>query len=246
MKAYSICITLFFSLIILLFSCKKDDLVTFEGKRFLYFSVGSTDSLSVDFSMLPDEVKDTVFKIPIALMGGSLDTSAPFDIVIDGQITTVLNGTDFVMPTQFSFPARKSSDTVSVKFIRNTKLRTGEYVLGLELKPPLELDNTLFDRNRARKIRIFLTDVLKPTAKWANTSDGLGTEYYLGRFTRKKIQLLASLKSNSSYLKVYADIDKNPKTYGILLNNYLKAQKAAGTPVEEDDGTLMTVGLFYK
>lgn len=250
MKAYSIYTALFFSLMLLLFSCKKSDLITYQGKRALYFSIESTDSVSINFSILPNEVKDTVLKIPIELLGLKLNAAEPFNVHIDEQITTAIKGSDFELPGQFSFPAEKSSDTIRVRFIRTAKLAQREYVLGLELTPTTQFNNEAFESSQTNaqsaKVRVFITDIFKPTAKWANAAGRLGTEHYLGRFTKKKILLITEIFGAWGFKEMYLKVDTYPSYFGDLLNNYLKTQKAAGTPVLEDDGTLMEVGPFYK
>ncbi|WP_343561620.1 DUF4843 domain-containing protein [Sphingobacterium sp.] len=249
MKKFSIYILVFPSYM-LLFSCKKSDLITYEGSRALYFSVASTDSISIDFSKLSDDVTDTIFKIPVGLLGRPLEIKETFEVAVNDSITTAIKDSEFELPEQFSFPSKKSSDTVAVKFIRTARMTQREFVLALELKSNAQFDNTLYDinkaKNRSRKIRIFVTDILKPTPKWLNTPDVLGTEHYLGRFTKKKIQVLVSVYDNWSFNEIYDNIDTYASYFGDLLNHYLKAQKATGTPVLEDDGTLMEVGPFYK
>lgn len=249
MKISSIYITLFFSLT-LLFSCKKTNLITYEGSRALYFSIASVDSVSVNFSTLPDQVKDTILKIPVGLLGLKLDAAAPFEIGVNEQITTAITGSEFELPGQFSFLPQKNMDTVALKIIRTARMANAEFVLGLELKSNRQFNNALFDNNlektRSRKIKIFLTDILKPTPKWLNTPGVPGTEHYLGRFTKKKIQVLVILDDDWPFKTLYDNVDTYRSYYGNLLNNYLNAQKAAGTPVMEEDGTLMEVGPFYK
>jgi hypothetical protein len=249
MKTFSKYIALFFS-VVLLFSCKKSDLITYDGSRALYFSVASADSVSVNFSILSDEVKDTIVKIPVGLLGLPLGAAAPFEVAVNDPITTAIKGSEFELPGQFSFLPQKSFDTVAVKFTRTARMAQGEFVLGLELKSNTQFNNALYDtnqaKNRSRKVRIFVTDILKPTPKWLNTPGVLGTEHYLGRFTKKKILVLVMLDDDWPFKTLYDNVDTYRSYYGNLLNNYLKAQKAAGTPVLEDDGTLMEVGPFYK
>lgn len=249
MKVYSICIVLFFSSV-LLFSCKKSDLITFKGDHVLYFSIPSVDSVSVNFAVYPDDVKDSLLKIPVGVLGTQLDADAAYKVVVDAQTTTAIRGVDFQMPEQFNFLAKKSTDTVRVKISRSAKLSKGQYILSLELQSSPMFNNTLFEidqaKTRSRKVRIYITDILAPTKKWANTASGVGTEYYMGRFSKKKIQLVVELFGFWSFQDVYNNIDSYPDYFGSLLSAYLKQQKAAGTPVLEDDGTLMEAGVYFK
>lgn len=248
MKTHSIYIGLFLCLTVL-FSCKKSSLITYQGKHLLYFSIASVDSVSVNFSLLADAKKDSVLKIPVAMMGNQLATDAVFDIGVNEQITTATRGTDFELPSQFSFRAERSVDTVSLKINRTAKLASKSYVIGLELKSGAAFNNNLLGINTAKnqdhKVRIFISDMLVPTKGWVTTSAQRGTDYYLGSFSKKKLQLVVQLYPYWSFLEMYNGIDQYPSYFGNLLNNYLKAQKAAGTPVLEDDGSLMQSGIFY-
>jgi hypothetical protein len=249
MKPYSIYISLFFSFL-LLFSCKKSDLITFKGDRVLYFSIPSADSVSVNFAVYPDDVKDSILKIPVGLLGTQMDADAAYNVVVDDKTTTAIRDADFQIPGQFNFLAKRSTDTVRVKISRSEKLSKGQYIVSLELQSGPMFNNTLFDtddaKTRSRKVRIYITDVLAPTKNWANTASGVGTEYYMGRFSKKKIVLAVELFAFWSFQDVYNNIDFYPDYFGSLLNSYLLQQKAAGTPVLEDDGTLMEAGIYFK
>ncbi|SMC94054.1 DUF4843 domain-containing protein [Pedobacter africanus] len=249
MKTYSIYMVPLF-ILITFFSCKKSDLITYEGKPALYFSIASVDSLSVNFSLLPDEKKDSVLKIPVSLLGKQLDADATFDVLVNGQVTTAAGGTDYELSGQFSMKAKKSTDTVRIKILRTAKLTSKAYVVGLELKPSAQFSNNLLKINNAKnqdsRVRIFITDILAPTKGWLTTSGKLGTDYYLGRFTKKKLQLVVKIFDFWTFQQLYDDIDQYPDYFGELLYDYLNEQRGAGTPVLEDDGTPMEAGIFFK
>jgi len=234
--------------ILLTFSCRKSELMTFDGDRMLYFSRNSIDSLNVNFSLLADDRKDTVVKIPIMLLGLPLNKPTTFEISID-PATNASKGEDFNMTSQLSFPAHKSSDTLEIKFIRTAKLAAKEYVLSLSLKPTPDFNTTSFNFDSkgvaARRVRIFFSDIFPMTKRWKGIDGRLGTEYYLGRFTKKKMKLISSLYPKWSFQNLYDNIDRNGLFFGNLLQSHLKKNKEAGAPVLEDDGTLMEVGPYY-
>ncbi|QPH41479.1 DUF4843 domain-containing protein [Pedobacter endophyticus] len=248
MRNYSV-YTVFFFTFLLLFSCKKTKLITYEGENALYFAIPSTDSLRVDFSLLHDSVRESILKIPVGLLGRQIETATSYEIVIDDQLTTAIKGSDFEMPEQFSFPANKSRDTLSVKVTRTERLAKKEYVIGLELKSNSQFNNARLDptskKDQSPRVKIYITDLLAAPKEWATTPDRFGTEYYLGRFSKKKVLLIAEI-TKRSLNSVYRTIDTYRTYFSRQLYDYLVQQRKAGTPVLEEDGTLMKVGPYLE
>jgi hypothetical protein len=250
MKTYPIYFALLFSLV-LLSSCKKSELITFKGENSLYFSKSSVDSVSINFTLLSDEVKDTLLKIPVGLLGAQLAADAAYNVIVDDKITTAVRGVDFQLPEQFNFLAKRSTDTVRVKIFRTEKLSKSQHIISLELPSNPTFNNSLMDinnaKNRSRTVRVFVTDVLAPPMYWSSTADFFGTEYFLGRFTKKKLQLCVELFGGTfTFKQVYDLAYVLGDIFGEQLNAHLQEQKANGTPVLEDDGTPMEIGEYYK
>lgn len=249
MKTSLIYTVLFFNLAVLLFSCKKSDLITYEGERSLYFSIASVDSINVSFAILSDNTKDSILKIPVGLLGNQLDAAVPYEIIVDNQLTTAVQGTDYELSGPLNFPAKKSSDTIYVKVLRTKAMASTQFSLGLQLKSSPQFNNSLLDinkaKNRSPKVRIYMNDILSPPGQWLKSSTSPGTEYYLGRFTKKKLTLVTQLFDFWTFREVYDNIYLYPDYFGGLLDSYLRAQKVGGTPVLEDDGTLMQSGPYF-
>jgi hypothetical protein len=196
-----------------------------------------------------EDVKDSLLRIPIRLIGKHFDVATPYKINYENNGSTATEATDFSLISPLLFPANKSQDTLFVKLIRSPHLQTDSIILNLELTSNQSFENNLIANNRETHMKtkktIRISDVLGLPTGWKNTDEELGLEHYLGRFTKKKFLLCIKLDDywdiettfNYMYLeKVY---------YGDLLAEYLESQKDAGTPVLEDDGTPMTVGPFY-
>jgi hypothetical protein len=88
------------------------------------------------------------------------------------------------------------------------------------------------------KYKIFLNDILAPAKYWFVP--------YLGTFSRKKVYTMAQVLGITP--QQINDVTSSSTTlsvenyYGRAVQIYLNQQKAAGTPIYEDDGSLMTMG----
>ncbi|MGJ1361400.1 hypothetical protein [Sphingobacterium spiritivorum] len=156
------------------------------------------------------------------------------------------------MPEKFIFPANKNIDTISLKFFRSGKLTSKEYILGLELLPTADFNTNLFDtdidKTSSRKIKIYLSDILKPTKGWEDTPSARGSGYYLGTFSKKKLELISMLFDGAySFNELYYEgyVDYFADIFAFELRSYLLQEEAKGTPVLEADGRPMKLGPYF-
>lgn len=242
-----------FSLILalcsLLFSCKKSELLNYQSANVLYFEGNIRDTLHIDFSKLMDNVKDSVLKIPVHLIGKHFDVATPYQINYMNNGSTATEGVDFSLISKLIFPERKSQDTLLVKLYRTPHLQSDTMLLTLELATNPTFQNQFIDNDRETemktKMSILISDVLGLPVGWKNTDEEFGLEHYLGRFTKKKFLLCIELDNLWDFETTFDYMYQFPLYYGDLLADYLKSQSDAGTPVLEDDGTPMTVGPYY-
>ncbi len=243
MKKYLILVATVF----ILFSCKKTELITYEGENVILFGVDEdlktskgVDSLMLNFTKLDDTIGFMTFKIPVFRMGIPQNSEVSYNIHVNKQLSNAVQGQDFFIADHSSFKANLSTDSVELKIVRSKNLATGTKKIVLELDSsskinkqyPLVNSNTLSNR-----LIIYMTDYIDPPEKWSTL--------YFGKFSAKKIRLMVKLDNDWPFEDVYDFAYYYPDYFGEILYNYLKKQKDAGTPVLEADGTPMDWGAFF-
>lgn len=136
----------------ILFSCKEDKLVTYNGEKDntsgIYFQrVGSytlgtpnvtyVDSSTYSFAGVVDTIKKTTVKISVKTFGNISDKERPFVVKVnsDPKQTTAIEGTDFTIDhASCVIPAGKSEGSVSVTLYRSSKLTKSSLRIKLTLE----------------------------------------------------------------------------------------------------------------
>lgn len=246
--------SLFIICIMLMLSCKKDALMTYEGRNSVYFvrlssDITTLDSVPVNFGYIPDDITDTTLNISVALMGPLLGKELDYEIEVDPKGTTMLSS-EYSLQERYIFPAGKplSSMQVNIKKPANGTA----VVLTLKNKPNSNFQNDLFgfskDKRKAHAIRFYVNNTLIVPKGWSTSPEG---NFFTGVFSKKKLLLLSELtiketNDNKWTAQLVAEsFEYNADIFGDFLNSYLNEMKAKGTPVLEADGSLMTAGAHY-
>ncbi len=127
--------------LLLLASCKKESLTTYNTDDNIYFAYSGTiavnpitDSANMTFAYSTTAVTDSIFKIPIAVTGTPKSYDRTYAITADVASTAVA-GKHYVFPTAFTIRAGKVLDTLPLRLLRAPDLKTNTVTLLLNLQP---------------------------------------------------------------------------------------------------------------
>ncbi len=248
-------------LLVIMFSCAKDELPLFDTEiSNVYFEwakegkagiAAGIDSLNISFAFEAPTVIDSVVQIPVKIQGYTAKTDRIVNLKILAS-TTAQQGIHYDMPETVVLPADSVKTYVPVTLKRDASLKQGEVSLKFALVANQYFNTDILNTqetltgNRVlsyTEFELIYSDVLTQPEWWAPPI----VTRYMGDWSAKKMQLLSELSGVP--LSVLA-LPASPSvtevfSYTRILRDYLKAQKAAGTPVYEDDGvTEMTVGPY--
>ncbi|MBD0833450.1 DUF4843 domain-containing protein [Aestuariibaculum sediminum] len=258
MKKILYTLIIFCSLALTIVSCAKEELPFFEGKNVVYFEWAkegtpgnrfqTIDSMSVSFAFDLPEITETVVQLPVKLQGYPVSNDRIVNLEIVGASTSI-EGTHYSMPTTVVIPADSIRGYLPITFYRTPDLKEDAVSLKIKLISNEDFDANLLSTNDAanadrlasyNEFEITLSDILTEPAIW---SSFMG--YYLGDFSPKKLYLFAEVNGIPvpNYDEEQADLNSF-FAYGKVFKNYLADQKAAGTPVLEEDGSEMILGPY--
>jgi hypothetical protein len=239
------------ALLLLMFaSCKKESIMKYEGSNDVYFSTNNKTSIDtglVSFGFAMASVTDSIVSIPVAIMGQVSNQPRACKVIVADSSTAKVGVHYDALPDTFKIGAGKTVDTLRLKVHRTADLQQNTVTIILLLQ-----DNSNFSTTMKTKItnsitgasfsyikyKIFLNDILAPAKYWFVP--------YLGNFSRKKVYVMAQVLGITP--QQINDVTSSSTTlsvenyYGRAVQIYLNQQKAAGTPIYEDDGTLMVMG----
>lgn len=246
---------------LLAIGCTKDEIETFNGTDVIYFQwsvegyssdtvlFGSiTDSLSVSFAFDLPTITDSIFRIPVKILGNTSSSDRSFKIEALATSEGV-EGTDFILPTNLIIPANEVTGVVPVTLLRTAQMKTNPISVKIGLVPNENFGTDYFGTNETSDLsrninynafEITISDMLTKPNFWSPFMD-----YYLGDFSAKKLVLYATLNNIP-----IPNWDVNPPSLGDffgrknVIKAYLIQQKNNGTPVLEVDGSEMKLGPF--
>ena len=231
-------------------ACETKETMVYEGKDVIYFSQAlerRLDSIPISFAFDLENVIGKIVDVKVQVQGytKSYDRIAQLEI-LDDQ-TTAIEGVHFNLPKEIVILKDSVYADIPVEFIRTDDMETEIFNLKFKLVPndhfetTLTGDQTSSNSKTSRPVvydefEISVSDQLVEPSIWNRFM-----VYYLGDFSRKKIYLFAEVNEIP-----VPDFSRFPNL-GTIFNqvakfkSYLNAQKAAGTPVLEDDGTEMII-----
>ena len=233
-------------------ACKKENIPTFDAAPSIYFIATShlspktvTDSTLATFGYAADNVTDTVVSLLVNVLGKTASVDRVYKVVVLDSRTTAKAGFNYDLPQNPVIRAGFSTDSLNITIHRTPDILYNPLTLVLQLEPNenFKTDMTMdsLDAISGKPVyytifRVIMQDGLTKPWLWSQAS------YYFGTFSPKKLKLIHTvtgmpLDALSSY-----DYYANWTFWATMTNRYLLDQKAAGTPVLEDDGTPMTMG----
>ncbi|MES2332026.1 MAG: DUF4843 domain-containing protein [Bacteroidota bacterium] len=234
-------------------SCKKEDIPTYSGNTAIYFTNNyrnNVDSGMLTFSYSLSSVKDSVFSIPVSIMGMAADVDRAVKVVVLDS-STARAGVHYELLSQtFAIRKGKLADTLKIKLLRTADIQNAAVSLILQLKPndyfTTDMQSVVTNSVTGSsfsflKYRLMVNDILSKPKYWGTST--------MGNFSRKKVYLTASVL-NLQLTNMFDILLNNTNSqslpaqtyWGRSMQIYLNQQKAAGTPVYDEDGSLMIMG----
>jgi hypothetical protein len=238
----------------LLPACKKENIPTFSSTPSLYFYNSSRvngipfDSVLASFGYSADTVTDSIVKIRISVLGKTSPVDRAYKVIVVDSGTTAKAGYNYDLPKNTVIRAGMSVDSLAVTIHRTPDILYHPLSVTLQLEPNqnfnINMVNDTLDAISGLPVyytifRIIMEDGLTQPPHW--TWSAL---YYFGTFSAKKIRLTSQVTGMP--LGALADDNTWPQwpSWATMMNRYLLDQAAAGTPILEDDGTPMTMGIM--
>jgi len=248
----NIAILVVVAFIALLPACKKQDIPSFDAAPSIYFLATAqwsgdpaTDSLLTSFGYAADNVTDSIIKLPISVLGKTSPIDREYKVTAVASGTTAKAGYNYDLPEKTVIRAGLSTDSLTITIHRTPDILYNPLSLTLQLEPNdnFKTDMTMdtLDAVTGKPVyytifKVVMQDGLTQPATWNQVS------FYFGTFSVKKLKLIHAVAG------MPLDALANDVPYqmipfwGAATYRYLLDQKAAGTPVLEDDGTPMTLG----
>ena len=223
------CIYLICSLftLILFSNCKKQEMMTYNDKRYIQFTEPQIDTLTVSFFLHPGKPELTV-SMPLKMVGFLTKSDFSYQIKVDDTATNAL-AKNYSIPSSFSFGNSRSVDTARITIKNSPELKTKEYLLAVVIVSGSDAEAG--QKAYSRKL-IKINDIISRPDWW----DGNVEARLLGPYTDKKFR---------TFIQALGMGDLTPfppvvqSEYFRQFKYYLIRLKDAGTPVLEDDGTDM-------
>lgn len=254
MKKYIKIIITLFVIVVALTACEEEEIQTFNGNEVVYFrwaidgrgtATQKTDSIAYTFAYeLPSEVTSYLISVPVKVQGFKSDEDRAITVKVKEE-STAQKDIHYTIPEDVVIPANAYVGYIPVTFNRTEDMKTEVLSLKLQLlenenfKVDLYGEEISYNSNRVlsySEFEITVSDILTEPDRWSTL------ERWIGAFSVKKFYLFAEV--NNIPLPNY-DIEFDQVTFWghlDIFKAYLEAQKNAGTPVLEEDGTEMVLG----
>jgi len=252
----------------LLTSCEKD-LMSYEGKECLYFDVRRGASWIaenlwahqyysvMDFGNMVQN--DSVMSLKIMATGNLKDYDRSFRVIVNADSTTAVAGTDY-SGLEESYVIKAGETSTEVKLaVHRTEAMNGDTIrLQLKIVPNEFFDtkfdvygdfpntydadaNKAFDGNKDASVHnLFFFDVLSRPSGWFGNDDyGSGL---FGKYSAKKYKYMMQV-TNTTIEDFQSDKMPSQRANAIsqTVAKELLQQAENGTPVIDEDGTMMWV-----
>jgi Domain of unknown function (DUF4843) len=235
--------------------CRKASLIAYDAKNDIIFDNYSfstysgqnyTDSLWRSFAIQRASVLSDTLSVCIQTVGKLAPANRPYSLVIDTALSTAVAGTDYLLSPADSFfiPAGEAADTLKLVVFRTPALYQRSVCLVLRLQPNANFDTlmraidyTAVPVQYTTTLSVTIDNILPEPSFWGADTAALG------RYSRKKLELLISLNGlplNPIYLSYYSS--SQILYLAIQMQAYLDEQQAIGNTILEDDGSVMVMG----
>ncbi|WP_281636504.1 DUF4843 domain-containing protein [Flavobacterium marginilacus] len=234
-------------------SCTQEEIKAYEDTDNIYFSRSIfplyssgpvIDSTGFSFGFDNAAIKERIFPLAIRVQGKVSNVDRKVNLTVDPSSTAVL-GTHFTLPENIVLRAGKEIDTILVKVLRTSDMKTKDLTLVLNLE-----DNDFFTTKMKSRVTNVLTgktisfvrfklsfnDKLSAPVSWSTANYGV--------FSAKKLFLMCDLMDlqpemfnlpQGSIGLTIPDV----QYYQNFMRRYLADQKASGNTIYEDNGNEM-------
>ncbi|WP_346089028.1 DUF4843 domain-containing protein [Sphingobacterium ginsenosidimutans] len=254
--------------ILSLISCKKQTLDLYSGSNNIYFNnktisgthlPNSSGYLSMGY--FDPTIKEGYFDIVVASTGPKTTNDRKYNVVVD-PASTLLEGRDYDFSEKyFSIRAGQLKDTIRLKIYRSKELSENTLLLKLDLKENENFKTDMYSQAIGSGNSQYLDYYTQftfsanniPGTPWfwdpAQSSIASFIIGYLGNFSGKKLKMIVE--------RYDLDIDEvtstnyAPSTIAILawgkgMHSYLSEMEALGTPILDEDGLPMKMGVYVQ
>lgn len=221
-----------FTALVLAQSCKRDDIMLYDGDNYVQFKKSFEDSSLFSFLALPS-TNESVTPVVLELVGKPEDRDRNYKITVVKDASTATTA-HYALPATFTLKANKIVDTcwITVKKTPDIAIKPVRLVLAIESTGDLKYGQVEYS--------VAIINISNAVAK-PDWWDFNVTNNFLGDYSDKKFTLFIQVTGRS-------DIDPTNTTevrnYTLLFKNYLLREKDAGRTVYEANGSEMTVALI--
>lgn len=245
-SAFVVCVTCL--------ACKKSEIKPYHGQELIYFNDvapsdnSRRDSVVLSFARMSETATDTIFNLPVTIMGKPTNTDRYFQVWIDQSASTAIAGKHYdALPDRFLIKAGKVAGFLPLKLHRTSDMLANIFTLSLKL-----IENSDFQVNTAAIIqgtkhtrqdyyKLLMTDIMIEPEWWSVTAVGR-----LGTFSRKKVATIEAVTGyNLSQIEQYALKYDMPFLIAIARRTqvYLNYQRAMGNIVLDENASPMSMGI---
>ena len=241
------------AIILLLTSCKREDVELFKSSSDVYFrytSIGTDgyssiqyDTVFVSFALRRDS--NVTITVPVNILGNISGSRRLYALATTG---TAIAGKHYLLPPADSLyiSSNTVADSIKLNILRPADLRDTVFTLMLDLNANDNFSTNMKVFNyaanpvlNATRLKVTIDDILPEPKNWA------ASVAYLGPYSRKKLELMAATQNlilqKFYYVTLYTAAQQN--NFAKTMQIYLNAQKKAGNTVYEKNGTEMKMGL---
>lgn len=229
---------LFTLLAILLYSCAKNEYITFAEKDGLSFTIGGDLNTkdSIVFSFVTNAVqgeRDTLW-IPITLTGVPAEIDRPFELKI-GAESTAKEGVHFEL-TKKQFPANKVAFEYPLVVLRSADLLETTQKLTLEIAENEFYEVGALSNEFYPSIRIQITDqVIKPS--WWGGAEN----YYYGSYSHGKYRFMIEVCGIANFSSTTLSYPQILNYRELVSSALMKYEKEHGEPLRDENGQAITI-----
>ncbi|MHA4807341.1 DUF4843 domain-containing protein [Flavitalea flava] len=238
----------------MMLSCKKENVPLFNADPSVYFLATAqwnrytaVDSILASFGYSADNVTDSIVRLPVNVLGKTSSLDRVYKVVaLDGR-STAKAGYNYDLPATTVIRAGLSTDSLVITIHRTPDILYHPLTLTLQLVPNenfvQDLIKDTLDAITGKPVyytifKVVMQDGLTQPRIWNEAV------LFFGTFSPKKLRLISAVTGIP--LNTLSTGNSYPMWgfWATMTNRYLLDQKAAGTPVLEDDGTPMAMGRF--
>lgn len=254
--------------LLLLCSCKQESLELYSGNNAIYFQGAIRNNIyepkdngNFSFGYMDPTERNAVYPIIVSSMGSIQTADRPYKLSIDPN-SDLKEGRDFkFLDRSFTIKSGQVNDTLFLVLNRTVELKEKNLTVYLQLESnehfTTAMNSQLIGTGANEETKYFTKFTF-----WANDIAGIPWFWdasqsttasivngYLGKFSGKKLKLLVD--RYGLVLEEITAIGYQASASAILswaygLKSYFEEMQASGTPILDEDGLPMTVGVYLQ